>query len=110
MTVRHHPLRRPTLPRKGGRDQECGGRAMLLRRAMLVGALTVTAATAGAAAAWRWLGPPARPHPGAATTTVVAATAEDGEEPPEGEEVATVKTVHPRRDKAFTVTVHQFAT
>jgi multidrug resistance efflux pump len=82
---------------------------MIIRRALLGIAVAVTAATAGAAGAWRWLAPPPKPH---ATTSqaAVVVTSDDEGEPPEGEELPTVKTIHPKRDKAFTVAVHQYAT
>src|SRR4051794_35011405 len=82
---------------------------MLVRRAILAGAIAVTAATAGAAGAWRWLVPLPNSRPAGPTVTVAAA-GDENEDPPEGDDLATVKTVRPKRDKAFTVTFHQFAT
>jgi membrane fusion protein (multidrug efflux system) len=82
---------------------------MLVRRAILAGAIAVTAATAGAAGAWRWLVPPQNSRPGGPPVTI-AATSDENDDPPEGDDLATVKTVRPKRDKAFTVTFHQFAT
>src|SRR5438045_3855660 len=82
---------------------------MVLRRAVLAGAVAVTAAAIGAAATWRWANPPRSQLISPPVAAMVGAGSED-EDPPEAEDVATVKTVHPKRDKAFTVTVHQFAT
>jgi membrane fusion protein (multidrug efflux system) len=82
----------------------------LARRAILALGVALTAAIVGATVAWKWLAPPPRPvqtvHPAA---TVTPANVED-DEPTEHEELPTVKTVHPKRDRAFTVTFHQFAT
>src|SRR3954447_26193059 len=82
---------------------------MLLRRALLIGAGVLVGA-AGTAGGWVWL------HPAPKTTPTMPAFAHgapsggDDEDAPEVDELPTVKTGHPRRDKAFTVTVHQFAT
>lgn len=82
---------------------------MILRRAMLAGAVAVTAAAVGAAGVWKWRVPPPRPSVAPAAAVAPAAPADDAE-PSEGDDVATVKTVHPKRDKTFTLSVHQFAT
>ncbi|HEY1380001.1 MAG TPA: efflux RND transporter periplasmic adaptor subunit [Gemmataceae bacterium] len=82
---------------------------MILRRAFLAGAVAVTAAAVGAAGVWKWRVPP-RPAVASAAGVAAPAGQEGDEEPSEGEEVASVKTVHPKRDKSFTVSVHQFAT
>src|SRR5438552_11410515 len=80
---------------------------MVLRNAMFAGAVAVTAAVVGAAGAWKWLMPPAHHGPAPAPAT---ANAREDDEPPEGDDWPTVKTVHPKRDKTYTLTVHQYAT
>ncbi|HEX4588350.1 MAG TPA: efflux RND transporter periplasmic adaptor subunit [Gemmataceae bacterium] len=80
---------------------------MMLRNVLIAGVAAVTVTAVGAAGAWRWLNPsPPKPP----IHAVHVSNAFDDEEPPEGDEVAIVKTVHPKRDKAFTVTWHQYAT
>jgi multidrug efflux pump subunit AcrA (membrane-fusion protein) len=81
---------------------------MALRHTFAVGVMVLTATAVGAAGAWKWLTPP--PPPTNVAPVPAAANAPDDEDPPEGDEVAVVKTVHPKRDKTFTVTVHQYAT
>jgi multidrug efflux pump subunit AcrA (membrane-fusion protein) len=81
---------------------------MILRHAVFAGAIAVTAAILGAAGAWKWLVPHAAAK-GPAPDIVIANVADD-DDPPEGDEPPVVKTVHPKRDKTYTVTVHQYAT
>jgi multidrug resistance efflux pump len=83
---------------------------MLIRRAIIAGAIAVTAATAGAAGAWRWLIPSQNSRPVAPPINVAAGGGDESDDAQEGDDLATVKTVRPKRDRAFTVTFHQFAT
>jgi multidrug efflux pump subunit AcrA (membrane-fusion protein) len=82
---------------------------MKFRRAALVVGLLLLAA-AGSAGAWKLFNaaPKVPPH---GTTVLHAApsTGNDDEDLPESEDVVTVKIVKPRRDKAFTISVHQYA-
>jgi multidrug resistance efflux pump len=83
---------------------------MLIRRSILIsGGIAITLAAASSAATWKWFTPTPR-IPGKATIEIQAALpAKDDDEPTEVDEIATVKTVRPKRDKAFTVSVHQYA-
>jgi multidrug efflux pump subunit AcrA (membrane-fusion protein) len=65
----------------------------------------VLAAGLGAGAAHLWL-PRVPAHPPLVHTIVV----DDPSDDPQGEQAVIVKTIHPKRDRSFTVTVQQFAT
>jgi multidrug resistance efflux pump len=80
---------------------------MVMRRAMLVGAVVVVAATGGASVTRRWLSP--RQPAATAQVSAVIGTTDEDEEPTESDDRPTVKTIRPKRDRTFTVTVHQFA-
>lgn len=78
---------------------------MIVRRTLIIGAGVLVGVSA--AAGWWW-----RPKFGPTPTAVAAAGSKLSldEEPPEGEQIFTVKTIHPKRDRAFTVSVQQFCT
>src|SRR5262245_4256019 len=82
---------------------------MNVRRVFLIGTGVLVGA-AGTAGAWKWLAPVPKFVPNAQSVAQSGPGGVEGQDPPDSEEVPTVKTVHPKRDKAFTVSVHQFAT
>src|SRR5438105_3880979 len=80
---------------------------MSLHQRLLFGAAgALLAASLGAGAAHFWL-PHAHPHPSPARSVVADDQSDD--EQPLGDEPVTVKTFHPKRDRAFTVTFQQYA-
>src|SRR4051812_14408392 len=81
---------------------------MNFRRAVLIVGLLLVVAT-GAYAAWKFLNPAPKAPPHGTTIVHAAPQTGDDEDAPESEDVATVKIVKPRRDKAFTISVHQYA-
>src|SRR5262245_7242418 len=81
---------------------------MTLRRRMAFLSLVAgLSAAVGVGGAFLWL-PHAHTHPPGEHARPPAP--HDDDEPPAGEEAVAVKTIHPKRDRSYTVTYQQFAT